>query len=89
MCLTLRLSPALQKTVNGKLELSLPGGTIGQCLQAGQQDFAELRELLFSRDRLNPQILLFHNNRLITAADFTAPVLEQDVLDVIPAIEAG
>lgn len=89
MRLTLRLSPALQQTINGRLELSLPGATIGQCLQAGQQNFAELGALLFKRDRLNPQILLFHNNTLITASDFTAPVAEQDVLDIIPAIEAG
>ena len=89
MRLTLRLSPSLQKSVNGKLELSLPGKTIGQCIQAGQQNFSELRELLFKHNGLNPQILLFHNNTLITANDFAAPVAEQDVLDIIPAIEAG
>ena len=89
MRLTLRLSPSLQQSINGEIQLVLEGHTIGQCLEQGKQRFADFRELLFKTNKLNPQILLFHNNTLIRENDFSNKVTENDVLDVIPAIEAG
>lgn len=89
MRLTLRLSPSLQQSINGELQLNLEGQTIGHCLEYGKQLLPELRELLFRENRLNPQILLFHNNTLIKESDFSTQLTGNDVLDIIPAIEAG
>ena len=88
MRLTLRLSPSLQQSFNGELQLNLEGQTIGNCLEYGKS-VTGLRELLFKENRLNPQILLFHNNTLIKESDFSTQLTGNDVLDIIPAIEAG
>ena len=89
MRLTLRLSPSLNHTIGDQLELVLKGQTIGQCIETGRKHSADLCNLLFKSDKLNPQILLFHNNSLIKENDFSNKVFENDVLDVIPAIEGG
>jgi molybdopterin converting factor small subunit len=89
MRLTVRLSPSLQTSINGQLELMLKGTTIRQCIEHGRQNFSELRELLFKADKLNPQILLFHNNTLIREHNLSNQVNDKDVLDIIPAIEGG
>ena len=89
MYLTLRLSPSLQKSINDKFELTLEGDTIGQCIEQGKKNFTGLSELLFKEEKLNPQILLFYNNTLIHEDDFAIKIKPDDVLDIIPAIEAG
>ena len=89
MYLTLRLSPSLQYSVDGKTEFSLQGETIGECISAAKKNYAGLSELLFKANKLNPQILLFHNNTLIREDSFDTSISEKDVLDVVPAIEAG
>lgn len=89
MRLTLRLSPSLNITIGDQLELVLKGQTIGQCIETGRKNSTDLCNLLFKFDKLNPQILLFHNNSLIKENDFSNKVFENDVLDVIPAIEGG
>lgn len=89
MRLSLRLSPSLQTSIAGKLEVELDGDSIESCINSGVADFPEIKDILFQDEQLNPQILLFHNNTMIKHKDFSSPVHEGDVLDVIPAIEAG
>ena len=85
----LRISPSFQRSINNRLEFELSGETVGQCIEHGKNNFAELKELLFKDNKLNPQILLFHNNTLIREDNFSTKVFNRDVLDIIPAIEAG
>lgn len=90
MRLTLRLSPSLtHDDTEQQLEYVVKGHTIGECLQKIKDSIPELKAKLWLGDRLNPQILLFHNNVLIKESHFSNKVNEKDVLDVIPAIEGG
>ena len=89
MRLNLRLSPSLQQKLKGKLETELAGKTIYACLEEGKSIYPELNKILYKQQALNPQILLFHNNTLIKEKDFSIAVNDGDVLDIIPAIEAG
>ena len=89
MRLTLRLSPSLIHDAEHQLEYVLKGHTVGECLQKIKDSIPELKTKLWLDDRLNPQVLLFHNNMLIRESHFTNKVNETDVLDVIPAIEGG
>lgn len=89
MRLTLRLSPSLIHDAEQQLEYVLKGHTVGECLQKIKDSIPELKAKLWLDDRLNPQVLLFHNNMLIRESHFTNKVNETDVLDVIPAIEGG
>lgn len=89
MQLSLRLSPSLQATIEGKLEVELTGNTLQACLDAGLESYPDLKVLLYKDDNINPQILMFHNNTLIKEQDLSNAVKDGDVLDLIPAIEAG
>lgn len=85
----LRLSPSLNDDVGSQLEFKLTGLTVGECLEKVKQRFPEIAAKIWQHGRLNPQILLFHNNTLIREHDFSNSVDFEDVLDVIPAIEGG
>ena len=89
MCLTLRISPSLIHDAEQQLEYVLKGHTIDECLQKIKDSIPELKAKLWQDDRLNPQVLLFHNNTLIRENSFSNMVKDKDVLDVIPAIEGG
>ena len=89
MRLNLRLSPSLQQTIAGKLEVELKGETLQGCITAGINSYPEINDILFQGTHINPQILLFHNNTVIKSKDFHNVITDGDVLDVIPAIEAG
>lgn len=89
MRLTLRLSPSLQLAPGHKLEISLPGKTLAECLAQTRRRFPEIEQTLWSGQQLNPQVLLFHNNTLVREKDLSKRVQVRDVLDVIPAIEGG
>lgn len=89
MSLSLRLSPSLQATIDGKLEIELQGETIQACIDAGVESYPELKTLLYKEENINPQVLMFHNNTLIKEHNFNEKVKDGDVLDLIPAIEAG
>ena len=86
---TLRLSPALQNEPEDQLEFIVPGLTLGECLENSRKQFPELNNKLWKQNRLNPQILFFHNNTIVRESDLTNVVRQRDVLDVIPAIEGG
>ena len=89
MRLTLRLSPSLIHDTEQQLEYVLKGHTVGECLQIIKDSIPELKTKLWLDERLNPQVLLFHNNTLIRESSFSNTVTDSDVLDVIPAIEGG
>lgn len=89
MRLTLRLSPSLQLEPGHKLELTLPGKTLAECLAQIRQHYPEVAQTLWKGKQLNPQVLLFHNNTMIREKDLSNSVNSRDVLDVIPAIEGG
>ena len=89
MRLTLRLSPSLQLSEGHQLEVPLAGHTLGDCLLYVRQHFPEIARTIWRDHRLNPQVLLFHNNTLVREDDLSAKVDPRDVLDVIPAIEGG
>ena len=89
MRLKLRLSPSLQIDINGSLETDLEGARLSDCIASGFEQHPELESLLGQVDRINPQILLFHNNSLVHASDMNRSVKTGDVLDLVPAIEGG
>jgi len=89
MCLNLRLSPSLHKNINGNLEIQLSGRTIKECLSYARYTYPDIKNILWRDNHINPQLLLFHNNTLIRENDFLKKVTTHDVLDIIPAIEAG
>lgn len=89
MRLKLRLSPSLNDKVGNRLEYELIGTTIHECLGKIKHLFPEVAAKVWKDDRLNPQILLFHNNTIIRETDFSNIVCNNDVLDIIPAIEGG
>ncbi len=89
MRLTLRLSPSLQLSHDHALEFTLPGETVGECLAQTRERYPEIENTVWKGNKLNPQVLLFHNNTLIREHNMDNRVSAQDVLDVIPAIEGG
>ncbi len=89
MSLSLRLSPSLQATIAGKLEVELTGETIQVCIDSGVETYPELKDILYKDEKVNPQVLMFHNNTLIKEHNFVDSIKDGDVLDLIPAIEAG
>lgn len=89
MCLKLRLSPSLHDEVGGQLELELTGLTVGECLENTKHHYPDVADKIWKQGNLNPQILLFHNNTLVREHDFSSIVKDEDVLDIIPAIEGG
>lgn len=89
MRLILRLSPSLIHEAEQQLEYVLKGQTIGECLQKIKNATPEFKVNLWTGDCLNPQLLLFHNNILIKESHFSNTVTNEDVLDIIPAIEGG
>lgn len=89
MRLILRLSPSLIHEAEQQLEYVLKGHTVGECLQRVKDSFPELKAKLWQDDNLNPHVLLFHNNTLIRENHFSNTVTNDDVLDIVPAIEGG
>ncbi len=89
MCLKLRLSPSLLDDIGGQLEINLKGITVGECLENTKHRFPDVADKIWKQGSLNPQILLFHNNTLVREHHFSTIIKENDVLDVIPAIEGG
>ena len=89
MRLTLRLSPALHNQVGSRLEYELIGKTVHECLENVKYLFPDVAVKIWKKNKLNPQILLFHNNTLINENDFSNIIGNKDVLDIIPAIEGG
>ncbi len=89
MRLTLRLSPSLQIDAGEALEYEVPGTTLGECFHNIRNELPEIKEKIWKGERLNPQILFFHNNTVVRESSFSDIVRQNDVLDVIPAIEGG
>jgi molybdopterin synthase sulfur carrier subunit len=88
---TVRVPPVLRAAVGGVRELSIPGATVSEVLDALYTDHPEVRAQLVSDDgELHRYVNIYVNDedvRLLGWLD--TPVAESDTVLILPAMAGG
>lgn len=85
-----RLPPTFATRIGGPRNLELDAFTVRAALREVTARHPVLTRLIWLNvDRLNPIIMVFHNETLIRDCMLDARLAGGDVVDVVPAVESG
>ena len=86
----IRFTTLFSERIGGVDSVDIPAATIASALRGLTDRHPELRTLVWKADgAFNPAMIVFHNDRQLTARELDTAVGEHDVIDIIPAIEGG
>ena len=87
---TFEISEMLSAYTDGQIALEVTGGTVCECLNGMIDLFPQLKpEILADKASLLPRWILLINERVVYHKPLQQPVVDGDVLKLIPVIAGG
>ena len=86
----IRFTNLFAERIGGVNSVEVQGATVESSLRALTEQHPALASLVWAKDgALNPVMVLFVNDRQLTAAEIGASVAPGDEIDIVSALEGG
>jgi molybdopterin converting factor small subunit len=86
----IRFTTLFAERIGGVSAVDVPATTVEAALHALTDRHGELRPLVWTKaGALNPVMVVFLNDRQLTAGEIGTAVAPGDQIDIVPALEGG
>jgi len=85
----IRFTNLFAERIGGVNSVDVPAATVESALRALTDRHPSLMPLVWRDGALNPVMVLFLNDRQLSAAEIGTPVSPGDEIDIVPALEGG
>jgi len=85
----IRFTNLFAERIGGVTSVDVHAATVESALHALTDRHPSLMPLVWKDGALNPVMVLFLNDRQLSAAEIGTPVSPGDEIDIVPALEGG